>query len=182
MSTISRKIALVTGASSGIGALHDSLSQIALNITALTPLAHAVLPGMKARNAGVIVNVASVLALKSLAFSAVYSGTKAFVLAFSEGLRDELAGTGVTVQVVLPASTATDIRDQSGVPLSALAPEAVMLTGHMVDAALVALDRGEGMTMPSVDDSALVAQFDAARSALVAAAQTGQVAPRLLAA
>ncbi|NHZ44157.1 SDR family NAD(P)-dependent oxidoreductase [Massilia aquatica] len=162
------------------GPLDDSLAQIALNISALTRLAHAVLPGMKERNAGTIVNVASVLALKSLAFSAVYSGTKAFVLAFSQGLQEELAGTGVTVQVVLPASTATEIWDQSGVPLSALAPEAVMLTEHMVDAALVALDRGEAMTMPSVHDSELVAHFDAARSALFAASQTGKVAPRLL--
>jgi short-subunit dehydrogenase len=162
--------------------LQDALAQITLNITALTRLAHAVLPGMKARNAGTIVNVASVLALTSLSFSAVYSGTKAFVLAFSEGLQQELAGSGVTVQVVLPASTATEIWEQSGVPLSALAPEAVMLTEHMVDAALVGLDRGESKTMPSVHDSALLAQFDAARAALFGAAQTGKVAPRLLAA
>ncbi|RSZ60909.1 SDR family oxidoreductase [Massilia atriviolacea] len=164
------------------GPLPDSLSQIALNITALTRLAHAVLPAMKARNEGTIINVASVLALKSLAFSAVYSGTKAFVLAFSQGLQEELSGSGVTVQVVLPASTATEIWDQSGVPLAALAPEAVMLTEHMVDAALVALDKGESMTMPSVADGELVAHFDAARAALFAASQTGKVAPRLLAA
>jgi uncharacterized protein len=65
----------------------------------------------------VIVNIASVLAIHSLPVSSVYSGTKAFVLNFSRGLQDELVGTGVKVQVVLPASTATEIWDASGLPL-----------------------------------------------------------------
>jgi uncharacterized protein len=61
-----------------------------------------------------------VLSIHSLPVSAVYSGTKAFVLNFSRGLQDELAETGVKVQIVLPASTATEIWDKSGIPLSAL--------------------------------------------------------------
>lgn len=68
----------------------DSLSQVALNIAALTRLTQAVLPGFLARNEGSIVNIASVLAIQSLPISAVYSGTKAFVLAFTRGLQNEL--------------------------------------------------------------------------------------------
>jgi uncharacterized protein len=161
-------------------ALQDSLSQIALNITALTRLAHAALPGMKARNEGVIINIASALALHTLPFSSVYSGSKAFVLAFSRGLQQELADTAVKVQVVLPSATATEVWDNSGVPLSALDPATVMQTDAMVDAALQGLDQGEGITLPSVADAQTIERFELARGALFGATQTGIVAPRLL--
>ena len=159
----------------------DAQSQVALNITALTRLTHAVLPAMKAANSGLIINVASVLSLHTLAISAVYSATKAFVLAFSRGVQEELAGSAVRVQVVLPAATATELWDNSGVPLAALAPDTVMATDAMVDAAMVGLDAGESITMPSVADASLVTSYEAARMALFAASQTGIVAPRLVA-
>ncbi|SFH61335.1 hypothetical protein SAMN04515618_10197 [Collimonas sp. OK307] len=162
------------------GPLQDSLSQIALNITALTRLTHAVLPGLKSRNEGLIINVSSVLAVNSLPISSVYSGSKAFVLAFSRGLQQELANTGVRVQVVLPAATATEVWDRSGVPLAALAPESVMSTEDLVDAALSALDKGENISWPSVADTEVIERFESARLALFATSQTGKVAPRLL--
>jgi short-subunit dehydrogenase len=158
----------------------DSLSQIALNITALTRLTHAVLPAFKERNEGAIINIASVLAVHALPVSAVYSGTKAFVLNFSRGLQQELAGTGVKVQVVLPAATATDLWDLSGVPLAALPQETVMSAENLVDAALAGFDQGEPVTWPSMADAGLWERFDNARSALFAATQTGRPAPRLL--
>ncbi|BCQ26522.1 SDR family NAD(P)-dependent oxidoreductase [Caballeronia sp. NK8] len=160
--------------------LNDSSSQVALNITSLTRLTHAVLPGFLSRNDGVIINIASVLAVHSLPVSSVYSGTKAYVLAFTRGLQDELAKTGVKVQVVLPASTATEIWSEgvSGVPLSALRPETVMSAEDMVDSALAGLDNGEAVTWPSVADESLWAKYDAARAALFAATQTGTPAPR----
>lgn len=162
------------------GALQDSLAQIALNIAAPTRLTHAVLPGLVARNEGVVINIASVLAVNSLPVSSVYSGSKAYVLAFSRGLQQELADTGVRVQVVLPAATATEVWDNSGVPLSALDPQTVMATDVLVDAALSALDQGEDLTWPSVADAQLIEGFEVARAALFSASQTGQVAGRLL--
>ncbi len=160
--------------------LHDSISQIALNITALTRLTHAVLPGLKERNEGTIINISSALALDTLPISSVYSGSKAFVLAFSRGLQQELGETAVRVQVVLPAATATEIWDNSGVPLAALSPDSVMPTEHMVDAALFALDQGEHATWPSVAEAGMIERFESVRVALFATAQTGRVAPRLL--
>lgn len=160
--------------------LQDSQEQIALNITALTRLTHAALPGMKARNEGLIINIASALSLHSLPISSVYSGTKAFVLNFSRGIQQELADTAVKIQVVLPAATATELWDLSGVPLSALNPDAVMPTDAMVDAALTALDNGESITLPSVADADAIERFEAARTALFASTNTGKVAPRLL--
>jgi short-subunit dehydrogenase len=49
----------------------------------------------------------SVVAVNPEALNGVYGGTNAFVLAFSQNLRNELDGTGVTVQVVMPGATAT---------------------------------------------------------------------------
>ncbi len=154
------------------------LGRIVLNITAVTRLTHAVLPALLSRNDGVIVNIASVLAIHSLPISSVYSGTKAFVLNFSRGLQDELAETGVKVQVVLPATTATEIWDASGVPLSALDPDTVMTAENMVDAALAGFDQGEAITWPSVADTSLWDKYDAARSTLFKATQTGKLAAR----
>lgn len=156
----------------------DTGAQIALNITALTRLTQAVLPAFVSRNEGVIVNIASVLAIHSLPVSSVYSGTKAFVLQYTRGLQQELAETGVKVQLVLPASTATEIWDESGIPLSALQKESVMTTENLVDAALAGLDQGESVTWPSVADAGLWDKYDAARAALFAATQVGKPAPR----
>jgi short-subunit dehydrogenase len=164
----------------GQTSLEHSTSQIALNITALTRLTRAALPAFLARNAGVIVNVASVLAVHTLLASSVYSGTKAYVLAFSRGLQEEVANTGVKVQVVLPASTATELwsEDVSGIPLTALRPETVMTAEDCVDAALAGFDSGENITWPSVADDALWDSFDKARSTLFSATQVGTPAPR----
>lgn len=158
--------------------LEDSLAQIALNITALTRLTHAVLPAFLKRNEGVIINIASVLGIHAWKLSAVYSGTKGFVLNFTRGLQDELAETGVTVQLVNPAATATEIWDNSGIPLAALDAEKVMTTENMVDAALAGLDMGETITWPSVSDLSFWESYDEARSKLFAASQTGKPAPR----
>jgi uncharacterized protein len=160
----------------------DAASMIALNITALTRLTHAILPAFLSRNSGVIINVASVLSFHSMPISSIYSGTKGYVLNFSRGLQQELAQTGVKLQVVLPASTATELWDLSGVPLAALNKDTVMTAENLVDAALAGLDKGEAITLPSVADASLWDKYDAARSTLFAATQTGQPAPRYTAA
>ncbi|NGZ86926.1 SDR family NAD(P)-dependent oxidoreductase [Duganella aceris] len=160
----------------------DTRAQIALNITALTRLTETVLPAFVARNEGTIINVASVLAVKSWAMSSVYSGTKAYVLMFSRGIQDELANakSSVRLQVVLPASTATEIWTEgvSGIPLSALGQDTIMSAEDCVDAALAGLDKGELVTMPSVEDDKLLSAYDTAREALFTATQTGTPASR----
>jgi uncharacterized protein len=161
--------------------VQDSLSQIALNITSLTRLTHAVLPAFLSRNDGVIINIASVLAIHATPASCVYSGTKAFVLNFSRGLQNELAETRLKVQVVLPSQTATEIWDNSGMSLSILNPDAVMSAETLVDAALAGLDKGESITWPSVADLGLWEQYDAVRLKLFAATQTGNPASRYIA-
>lgn len=97
---------------------------------------------------------------------------------FSRGLQQELADTNVRLQLVMPASTATELWDLSGVPLASLNQAAVMSAENLVDAALAGFDKGEAITLPSVHDEGLWDKFDEARTALFAATQNGQPAPR----
>lgn len=80
---------------------------VEVNLTAPMLLAREVLPGMLQRGHGHIVNVGS--AFGSIAFPqfSVYSATKFALRGFSEALRRELAGTGVTVTYVAPRTTDT---------------------------------------------------------------------------
>jgi short-subunit dehydrogenase len=57
-----------------------------------------------------------------------------------------------------------------------------MSAENLVDAALAGFDKGESITLPSVADASLWDKFDAARSALFAATQTSEPAPRYRAA
>lgn len=150
----------------------------AINVLALVRLSHAIYPEFKARNKGTLINIGSVLALFSLPGSNLYSATKAYVQSFTRALQEEAAGTGVTVQLVMPGATATDIWELSGVPLSHLEPTHVMTPEDLVDAALAGLDLGEAVTLPSVEDFALFAAYEAARQALAAATANGRPASR----
>jgi short-subunit dehydrogenase len=156
----------------------DLLTMLNVNITALARLSQAVLPGFKQRNRGALVNIGSVLGYHSLPMSSVYSGTKAFVLQFTRGLQDEVAGTDVRVQLVTPAATATDIWELAGLPLSNLDPATVMLAEQCVDAALAGLDLGEAISSPSLEDAGLFKIYDDARGKLFGGGQTGKVASR----
>jgi short-subunit dehydrogenase len=149
-----------------------------VNSKALTHLSLAVLPGFKERNRGTIINIGSVLSFYVTPNTTAYSGTKGQVMLFTLGLQQELANTKVFVQLVLPATTATEIWDVAGVGLKALDPATIMTAEDCVDAALAGLDRGETVTLPSVDDPQLWAAFDDARVKLFAASQTGKPASR----
>ncbi|HEY1947274.1 MAG TPA: SDR family oxidoreductase [Bryobacteraceae bacterium] len=145
----------------------DYLDQmIQLNVTALTRLAHAAAPGFVARANGLIINIGSVVALAPELLNGTYSGTKAYVQNFSTSLKNELAGKGVTVQVVLPGATATPLWDKAGVDINTLPAEWVMSTEDMVDASLAGLDQGEFATIPSLPNAADFEAYEKARLAL----------------
>lgn len=93
---------------------------LAVNIGAVVHLTRLVLPEMLARNSGHIINLASVAGDLVVPPSVLYSATKAFVQAFSEGLYRELRGTGVRVSVVNPGPVRTEFARVS----AGLSPEA----------------------------------------------------------
>jgi hypothetical protein len=153
-------------------------NQMDVNAKSVTHLSLAVLPNFVKRNSGTLVNVGSVLSFFATPISTSYSAAKAHVMLFTIGLRDELANTGVRVQLVLPASTDTEIWDVAGIGVQNLKAGTVMTVENCVDAALAGLDAGETVTLPSVEDSNLWATFDNARLALAQATQTAKPASR----
>lgn len=94
--------------------------QIAVNITTLTHLTHALLPKMVAQKFGKILNVASVAGFLPGPNMAVYYATKAYVLHFSEAIAYELKNTGVTVTALCPGPTASAFMERSGMGASKL--------------------------------------------------------------
>jgi hypothetical protein len=141
-------------------------NMIQLNVTALTRLTSAVLPGFLERSKGLIINVASVVALSPELLNCVYSGTKAFVLNLTQSLHNEVKDKGIQVQAVLPGATRTEFWNRAELPVHNLPDEIVMTAEEMVDASLAALDQGELVTIPALPDLADWEKFEAARKAL----------------
>ena len=84
-----------------------------LNVTALTAVTNLVLPYMKAGSR--ILNVSSIASFCPNARMTVYSATKAYVTAFSQGLREELRPRGITVSAVCPGPMDTQFLDLAGI-------------------------------------------------------------------
>lgn len=139
---------------------------IQLNVTALTRLTRAVAVGMARRGKGAIINIASIVAVAPDLINGTYSGSKAFVLAFTQSLHHELSPKGIQVQAVLPGATNTDFWEVAGLPVNHLPNDIVMGAEEMVDAALVGFDRKELITIPSLPDICDWERFDEARKAL----------------
>jgi short-subunit dehydrogenase len=87
--------------------LEKQLGMVDLNVSALTLLTRAFLPGMVERSQGAILNVASTAAFQPGPFMAVYYATKAYVASLSEALAEEVRDTGVTVTALCPGYTET---------------------------------------------------------------------------
>ncbi|HDR9837186.1 TPA: SDR family oxidoreductase [Burkholderia multivorans] len=151
---------------------------IALNVTALTRLTYAAVPGFVARGHGAVINIASIVALSPETLNGVYGGSKAFVLAFTQSLHHELADKGVQVQAVLPGATATDFWQTGGLPIEHLPKSIVMSASDMVDAALVGFERRELVTIPSLHAGEAWDAYDAARRAMAPHLSSDTPAPR----
>jgi short-subunit dehydrogenase len=81
-----------------------------VNVVALTSLTRHVLPQMIAKRRGGILNVSSSAGFVPMPGSAVYAATKAYVTSFSEALRAELHGTGVSICALCPGPVRTEFQ------------------------------------------------------------------------
>ena len=87
-----------------------------VNVRAPIVLTKAVLPGLRQRGRGHVVNVASIAGRLGVPNETVYSATKSAVAVFSRALNAELAGTGVGVTVVIPGVVQTSFFERRGAP------------------------------------------------------------------
>ena len=122
--------------------------EIRLNVLALTRLTGAAVPAMVARGRGAVLNVASIAAFQPTPGTATYGGTKAYVLSFTQALREELRGTGVKALVLCPGFTRTEFQERANYEVKGLAARFWQTADEVVDAALSALDRDTGVCVP----------------------------------
>lgn len=79
-----------------------------INFFGLSRMIHAVLPGMRKRRHGMIVNISSIAGLRSFPSVGYYSATKFAVEGLSESLSEEVADLGIKVMIVEPSGFRTD--------------------------------------------------------------------------
>jgi len=112
------------------------VEMIQVNIAALTHLSRLLLPAMLQRGRGGVINLGSLAGFLPGPNMATYYASKAYVLAFSEALQEEVRGTGVTVCCVAPGPTDTEFvqaADLEGVRffrMGAMDPVRVARAGH----------------------------------------------------
>jgi short-subunit dehydrogenase len=128
--------------------LHDELRMIDLNIRALVALTKRCLPRMLERRRGRVLNVASTAAFLPGPHMAVYYATKAFVLSFSEAIRDELRDGGVTVTVLCPGPTETGFQSAARMQKSRLVQGAMMNAADVAEAGYRGLMAGRPVVIP----------------------------------
>ncbi len=121
--------------------LDRALNMIDLNVRALTDMTNRFLLPMREHQSGSIINVASPAGFQPVPFMAAYAATKAFVLSFSEALREENRPYGIKVMALCPGVTDTNFFAASHMQKPprriAQTPDAV------VDTALRGLKRGK---------------------------------------
>ncbi|MEZ6197839.1 MAG: SDR family oxidoreductase [Planctomycetota bacterium] len=154
--------------------LADQLEMIRLNVEAVVALTGRLVPGMRERGRGGILNVASTAAFQAGPGMAVYYATKAFVLSFSEALHEELKGDGLAVSALCPGPTATPFSERAGRAGSALLtrfkadPAAVARFGHR------AFRRNRAVAIPGLGN-----RFGAVLAKLAPRSLSRRVAKRL---
>lgn len=105
---------------------------IDLNVKALVELSKYFLQEMLGRNSGRILNVASIAAFQPGPYMSVYYASKAFVLSFSEALRNEVRNTGVCISVLCPGPVETEFEKSSELTKSKLFSKLKPITAEKV--------------------------------------------------
>jgi uncharacterized protein len=130
------------------------LSMIRTDVEAVADLCTLLLPEMVRRRRGAVLNVASTAAFQPLPGQAGYAASKAFVLSYSQALRGELRGSGVTVTALCPGPVRTGFQEASGLTADEFegsVPSFMFLgTEAVARAAITGLERGRGVVIPGL--------------------------------
>jgi len=124
----------------------DAMLQV--DIRAVTILCQQLGQLMAARGGGKILNVASFAALAPIPKYTVYSGAKAYIVAFSQALRHELASKNVWVSVLCPGFTKTEFHEVSRHKKSSLMRSIELSVEQVASAGLRGLERNQFLIIP----------------------------------
>ncbi len=89
-------------------------AMLEVNVIALTRLTKAVLPQLRERSTGGVINVGSTAGYRPCPHAAVYGATKAYVRSFTEAVHEEVRDQGVHVMLLAPGSTDTEFQQIAG--------------------------------------------------------------------
>jgi short-subunit dehydrogenase len=129
-------------------------AQLDVNVTAVMQLTHAALPPMLEAHAGTIINVASVAGLLP-GRGSTYSASKAWVIAFTEGLANGLGGTGVGVHALCPGFVHTEFHERAGIDMASTPSFLWLEVPDVVRETLAEVARGKVVIVPGLQYKAL---------------------------
>jgi short-subunit dehydrogenase len=92
----------------------DEIAQVRVNVEAVIDLTTRAVQLMVPRGRGAILNVGSTAGFQPFPGQAGYAATKAFVRSYTDGVRAELAGTGVTIATLNPGPVRTGFLQAAG--------------------------------------------------------------------
>ncbi|MER5326622.1 SDR family NAD(P)-dependent oxidoreductase [Streptosporangium roseum] len=131
----------------------DELRMLKVHCEAVLRLTLAALPGMRERDRGAVVNVASVAAFFT---RGTYSASKAWVVNFSESIASELTGTRVRVMALCPGFVRTEFHDRASMDVSGIPRFLWLSADNVVDEAMRDLARGRRVSIPDIRYKAIV--------------------------
>lgn len=127
--------------------VEDELRMLKVHCEAVLRLTSAATQEMRARGRGYVVNVASVAAFMP---RGTYAASKAWVVRFTEGLAQEMRGSGVRFLALCPGFVRTEFHDRAGMDASRLPSWAWLDADAVVAAALRDLARGRTVSVPDL--------------------------------
>lgn len=129
---------------------------VRLNVEALLRLTKLFVGDMVARGSGRILNLGSVAGFQPGPLLAVYHASKAFVVSFSEALRDEVKDKGVVVTVLCPGPTDTGFFERADMEDARILHDGIVMEPEKVAAvAYDALMADEGVVIPGVSNKVM---------------------------
>jgi uncharacterized protein len=117
---------------------------VAVNVVAMLRLSHHFLPQMVSRGHGAILNVGSGAGYAAMPNAAVYTASKHFVRAFTESLRAQVAGTGVTVSEAAPGPVESEFDQVAGIEGGATPGQGIFRISARECAEEIAREFGKG--------------------------------------